>query len=101
MASPMFGGIRDVSGAENDLNTVELARFALDEYNKKSNAGLEFSRVVKVKTQVVSGTMHYLTIEAVDASKKKSLLEAKVWEKPWENFRSLHEINHLGDSTSA
>ena len=60
-----------------------------------------FSRVVKVKTQVVSGTMHHLTIEAVDASKEESLLEAKVWEKPWENFRSLHEINHLGDSTSA
>lgn len=36
MASPMLGGIRDVSGAENDLNTVELARFALDEHNKKS-----------------------------------------------------------------
>ncbi|KAJ3703042.1 hypothetical protein LUZ61_006747 [Rhynchospora tenuis] len=99
MAMP--GGIRDVAGAENDLETVNLARFAIDEHNKKSNAGLQFSRVVKVQTQVVAGTMHHLTIEAVDTSKKKSLLEAKVWEKPWENFRSLHEIKHLGDSTSA
>jgi Aspartic acid proteinase inhibitor len=57
--------------------------------------------VVKVKRQVVAGTMHHLTIEAVNANKKKSVLEAKVWEKPWENFRALHEINHLGDSTSA
>lgn len=64
------------------------------------NAGLEFLRVVKVKCQVVAGTMHQLTIEAADAWKNKKLLEAKVWEKPWENFRSLEEINHLDDSSS-
>lgn len=59
------------------------------------NAGLEFLRVVKVKRQVVAGTMHHLTIEAADAGKNKKLLEAKVWEKTWENFRSLQEIRQL------
>lgn len=37
----MLGGIKDVAGAENDLNTVELARFALDEHNKKSVSFLQ------------------------------------------------------------
>jgi Aspartic acid proteinase inhibitor len=56
-------------------------------------------RVVKVKRQVVAGTIHQLTIEAADAWKNKKLLQAKVWEKPWENFISLGEINHLHDSS--
>lgn len=36
MEAPFAGGITEVTGAENDLHTVELARFALDEHNKKS-----------------------------------------------------------------
>lgn len=36
MAAPMAGGVREVAGVENDVQTVQLARFALDEHNKKS-----------------------------------------------------------------
>ncbi|PKI31466.1 hypothetical protein CRG98_048143, partial [Punica granatum] len=43
------------------------------------NSLLEFARVVKAQEQVVAGTLHHLTIEAVDAGKKK-LYEAKVAE---------------------
>jgi hypothetical protein len=40
--------------------------------------------------------MHHLTIEAVEAGKKK-LYEAKVWVKPWLNFKELHEFKDAGD----
>ena len=36
MEAPLAGGITEVAGVENDLHTVELARFALDEHNKKA-----------------------------------------------------------------
>jgi Aspartic acid proteinase inhibitor len=54
---------------------------------------------VEAKEQVVSGTLHHLTIEAIDAGKKK-VYEAKVWVKPWLNFKELQEFTHKGDSTS-
>nr|CAD1829143.1 unnamed protein product [Ananas comosus var. bracteatus] len=60
---------------------------------------LEFGRVVKAKEQVVAGTLHHLTVEAIDAGKKK-LYEAKVWVKPWLNFKELQEFRHAGDSPS-
>lgn len=55
------------------------------------NALLEFSKVVKAKEQVVAGTMHHLTLEVIDAGKSK-LYEAKVWVKPWLNFKELQEF---------
>lgn len=63
------------------------------------NGMLEFARVVKAKEQVVSGTLHHLTIEAIDAGKKK-IYEVKVWVKPWLNFKELQEFKHAGDSPS-
>lgn len=57
---------------------------------------LELARVVKVQEQVVAGTMHHLTLEVVDAGNKKLYL-AKVWVKPWMNFKELHEFNHIGE----
>jgi Aspartic acid proteinase inhibitor len=60
---------------------------------------LEFLRVVEAKEQVVAGTLHHLTIEAIDAGKKK-VYEAKVWVKPWLNFKELQEFTHMGDATS-
>lgn len=62
------------------------------------NAVLEFSGVVKAKEQTVAGTIHHLTVEAIEAGKKK-LYEAKVWVKPWANFKELQEFTHIGDST--
>ncbi|KAL6853516.1 hypothetical protein ACP4OV_019545 [Aristida adscensionis] len=98
---PIVGGIHDVpAGRENDLSTIELARFAVDEHNKKANALLQFEKIVKVKQQVVAGTMHYFTIEAKDGENKK-LYEAKVWEKPWENFKELQEFKPVEDGDSA
>ncbi|KAK8961322.1 Cysteine proteinase inhibitor 6 [Platanthera guangdongensis] len=88
IAMATLGGVRDVGCNENSVEIDELARFA--------NALLEFVRVVKAKEQVVSGTLHHLTLEAIDAGKKK-LFEAKVWVKSWLNHRELREFTHVGD----
>lgn len=52
--------------------------------------------MVKAREQVVAGTLHHLTLEAIDAGEKK-IYEAKVWVKPWLNFKELQEFKHAGD----
>ncbi|KAM7263139.1 hypothetical protein ACFE04_000822 [Oxalis oulophora] len=94
----LCGGIHESKGgAENDIEIDSLARFAVDEHNKKENNMLQFSKVVKAQTQVVAGTMHHLTVEAVDGDKKKHY-EAKVWVKPWMNFKELQHFQHSQSS---
>ncbi|KAF0923392.1 hypothetical protein E2562_006296 [Oryza meyeriana var. granulata] len=90
---PLAGGVFDApAGSENDLRTIELARFAVAEHNSKANAKVEFERLVKVRQQVVGGFMHYLTMEVKEGGVKK-LYEAQVWERAWENFKQLQEFN--------
>lgn len=55
--------------------------------------------MLKVKEQVVAGKLYHLTLEAIDAGKKK-IYEAKVWVKPWMNFKELQEFKHAGDVPS-
>ncbi|KAK3407683.1 hypothetical protein EUGRSUZ_J00085 [Eucalyptus grandis] len=92
-----LGGVHESCGAENSVEVESLGRFAVDEHNSKEvNGLLEFARVVKAHEQVVAGTLHHLTIEAVDAGKKK-LYEAKIWVRPWMNSKELQEFKHAGD----
>ncbi|XP_004307209.1 PREDICTED: cysteine proteinase inhibitor 12 [Fragaria vesca subsp. vesca] len=92
-----LGGIGDSpAGSENSLETEALGRFAVDDHNQKQNGMLEFVRVVKAKEQVVAGTLHHLVVEAIDGGKKK-LYEAKVWVKPWLNFKQVQEFKHAGE----
>ncbi|XP_037405330.1 cysteine proteinase inhibitor 12-like [Triticum dicoccoides] len=99
MASHVLGGKSENPAAANSLETDGLARFAVDEHNKRENALLEFVRVVEAKEQTVAGTVHHLTLEALEAGRKK-LYEAKVWVKPWLDFKELQEFRHTGDATS-
>ncbi|KAK7316589.1 hypothetical protein RJT34_00167 [Clitoria ternatea] len=92
-----LGAPRDVPGSQNSLEIDALARFALEEHNKKQNALLEFGRVITAKQQVVSGTLYHITLEAKDGGKKK-VYETKVWEKPWLNFKEVQEFNLVGDT---
>lgn len=94
-----LGGLRDSQPSQNALETEPLARFAVDEHNKKQNSLLEFSRVVRAREQVVAGTLHYLTLEAIEAGEKK-IYEAKVWVKPWMDFKELQEFKPAGDDAS-
>ncbi|KAK4758177.1 hypothetical protein SAY87_019478 [Trapa incisa] len=91
------GGASDVYGNENSLKIEALARFAVDEQNKKENSLLQFGKVVNAKQQVVAGTVYYLTIEATDGGVKK-LYEAKVWTKPWMDFKEVQEFKLIGDA---
>ncbi|KAE8038460.1 hypothetical protein FH972_010968 [Carpinus fangiana] len=97
-----LGGVHESQGgaSQNSAEIEGLARFAVEEHNKKENALLEFAKVVKAQEQVVAGTLHHLTIEAIDAGKKK-IYEAKVWVKPWLNSKELQEFKHAGDSPPA
>jgi len=63
------------------------------------NKLLELARVVKVQEQVVAGTLHHLTLEVVEAGEKK-LYQAKIWVKPWLNFKELQEFTHIGEHTT-
>ncbi|KAF7137189.1 hypothetical protein RHSIM_Rhsim07G0073300 [Rhododendron simsii] len=107
-----LGGVHDSHSSNQNTDEVDgLARFAVEQHNSKEvlslslsilrlrNALLEFARVVKAQEQVVAGTLHHLTIEAVDAGKKK-LYEAKVWVKPWMGFKELQEFKHVGETPS-
>ncbi|KAL5538551.1 hypothetical protein UlMin_024036 [Ulmus minor] len=96
MATPL-GGARQATGCENSVEVEDLGRFAVEEHNKKENALLEFARVVKAEEQVVAGTLHRLTLEAIEAGKKK-IYEAKIWSKPWLNFKELQEFKLAGDA---
>ncbi|KDO66412.1 hypothetical protein CISIN_1g034261mg [Citrus sinensis] len=80
------GGVREVEATANNQEIVNLARFAVDEHNKKQ--------------QVVSGTLYDITLEAVEGGQKK-LFEAKVWEKPWMQFKELKEFNTVAQSHSS
>lgn len=60
---------------------------------------LEFVKVVNAKQQVVAGTMYYITLEANDGGVKK-LYEAKVWVKPWQNFKEVQGFKPVGDASA-
>ncbi|XP_058749246.1 cysteine proteinase inhibitor 12-like [Vicia villosa] len=76
----------------NEFAEIEsLARFAVQQHNNKENALLEFVKVLKAKEQVVAGKVYTLTLEAVDAGKRR-IYEAKIWVKPWMNFKQLQEF---------
>lgn len=61
------------------------------------NALLEFKKVTNVKEQVVAGTMYYITLVAADEGKNK-VYEAKVWVKPWMNFKEVQEFKLVDDA---
>ncbi|KAF9665416.1 hypothetical protein SADUNF_Sadunf16G0120300 [Salix dunnii] len=93
------GGIKEVEGSANRLEIDNLARFAVDDYNKKQNSMLEFKRVVNAKKQVVAGTIYYITLEVTEGGQKK-VYEAKVWVKPWLDFKEVQEFKLVADAPS-
>ncbi|KAK4407509.1 Cysteine proteinase inhibitor [Sesamum angolense] len=91
------GGVRQSEGFQNSLEIEDLARFAVDDYNKKQNGLLELKKVTDVKEQVVAGTMYYITLEAAEGAQKK-VYEAKVWVKPWMKFKEVQEFKLVSDA---
>ena len=55
--------------------------------------------MVRAQEQVVAGTMHHVTLEAIEAGEKK-IYKAKVWVKPWLNFKELQEFKPAAGASS-
>ncbi|KAK6787924.1 hypothetical protein RDI58_016449 [Solanum bulbocastanum] len=75
----------------NSPEFQNLVRFAVQDYNKKENAHLEFVEVLNVKEQVDAGMMYYITLVATDVGYIK-IYETKIWVKEWENFKEVQEF---------
>eukprot|EP00249_Psilotum_nudum_P006411 c19733_g1_i1 orf=396-1103(-) len=88
------GGLKAVNSAENSVELDDLGKYAVDQYNSRQNSQLTFVRVLSAQQQVVAGKMYYLIIETQTAGETK-FYKAKVWEKPWENFRSLESFEPI------
>lgn len=78
----------------SDPDVVEIAKFAVSEYNKQSKTALKFEKVVKGETQVVSGT-NYRLIVSVQNGANTEQYETIVWDKPWIHIRKLLSFKHL------
>ncbi|KAG5120806.1 hypothetical protein JHK84_039146 [Glycine max] len=94
-----LGGITDVHGAANSVEINNLARFAVEEQNKRENSVLEFVRVISAKQQVVAGVNYYITLEAKDGLIKNEY-EAKVWVREWLNSKELLEFKPVNVSST-
>ncbi|MED6157106.1 hypothetical protein PIB30_020262 [Stylosanthes scabra] len=87
--SGLVGGWTPIENL-GDPHVLEIAKFAVTEYNKQSGASLNLEKVIKGDTQVVAGTNYRLILSASSGgSSGTSNYEAIVWEKPWQNFKSL------------
>ncbi|XP_024538739.1 cysteine proteinase inhibitor 12 [Selaginella moellendorffii] len=85
----------------NSLEAEEHAKFAVEEHNRQNpEANLCFKRVVSAQTQVVSGTMFHLSIEAHSEQHGTGVYDAKVWTKPWESFKKLEEFKPSKQETA-
>ncbi|TKY72236.1 Cysteine proteinase inhibitor 5 [Spatholobus suberectus] len=82
--------IKDVK----ERHVVEIANYAVSEYDKRSGAKLKLVKVVKGETQVVAGTNYRLVLKAKDGSATMNY-EAVVWEKTWLHFRNLTSFKPL------
>ncbi|KAF3788278.1 Cysteine proteinase inhibitor 5 [Nymphaea thermarum] len=84
------GGFQPIPDVKNNKHVQELGKFAVTGYNKEHHeaAALVFVEVVEGQSQVVAGTNYKLLIKALKAGYVKHY-KALVYEKPWENVKTL------------
>ncbi|CAL5199589.1 unnamed protein product [Lathyrus oleraceus] len=87
LSTPPVGGYTPIEDI-NDPHVIEIANFAVTQYDKQSGAKLKFNKVIKGESQVVAGTNYHLTLSAGEGSVSK-IYEAVVYEKLWLHFRNL------------
>ncbi|KAK8501476.1 hypothetical protein V6N13_096963 [Hibiscus sabdariffa] len=78
----------------NDPHVVEIAEFAVDEYNKKGNTGLKLVTVMRGETQVISGTNYLLILKTTNGTATKTY-QAVVWEDALKNKKLFRFINRV------
>lgn len=87
----VLGGTHRVPLPHHTPELHDVAKFAVDQHNSRQNSHFSLVRLISAQKQVVSGVMYYLTVE-VETGGLKKLYEAKVWEKAWQNFKSLESF---------
>ncbi|KAG8388900.1 hypothetical protein BUALT_Bualt02G0173400 [Buddleja alternifolia] len=88
------GDITPIPDAPCNPKIIDLAHWAVDEYNKENKTSLKFKNVICAAKQEVSGTMYYITLEAVNGC-LIGVYEAKVWVQPCSNSKKLVEFKHI------
>ncbi|KAJ7946383.1 Cysteine proteinase inhibitor [Quillaja saponaria] len=87
------GGWKPIENPK-DPHVVEIAQFAVSEYDNESNATLKFERVIQGETQVVDGINYRLDVAVIDGSETEDY-EAVVYEIPWEGYMNLTSFTPL------
>ncbi|KAG9131740.1 hypothetical protein Leryth_009479 [Lithospermum erythrorhizon] len=77
-----------------DKYVVEIAKFAVEEHNNKTNSQLKFGRVLKGDEQVVSGMNYRLFVEANHEGGLDEYVTV-VYDKPWEKLRTLTSFDKV------
>ncbi|KAJ7946385.1 Cysteine proteinase inhibitor [Quillaja saponaria] len=72
-----------------DPHVVEIAQYAVSEYDRESGATLKFESVNSGETQVVSAGINYRLVVEVKDGSEKSDFQALVYEKPYKNLTSF------------
>ncbi|KAK7257337.1 hypothetical protein RIF29_31233 [Crotalaria pallida] len=86
----LLGGWSPIENV-NDKEVVEIANFAISEYDKRSGATLTLVKVIKGETQVVGGYNYRLVLAANDNKN----YEAVVFDAPWEHVRNLTSFDPI------
>ncbi|WOL17621.1 hypothetical protein Cni_G26414 [Canna indica] len=69
-----------------DPHILEIAKFAVSEYNQRNKTNLTLSQLVAAQKQVVDGTKYRLKLQVKDNSGgSPATCAAVVLEKPWQN----------------
>ncbi|XP_058771917.1 cysteine proteinase inhibitor 5-like [Vicia villosa] len=89
----LVGGYNPITNI-NDPHVIEIAKFAVTQYDKQSGVKLKFKKVIKGESRVVAGINYRLTLSAGEGWVSK-IYEAVVWEKPWLHFRNLTSFKPL------
>ncbi|PNX86985.1 cysteine proteinase inhibitor [Trifolium pratense] len=82
----LLGGYSPIKNL-NDPHVIDIAKFAVTEFNKQIGATLKFDKVIKGESQVVAGTNYRLIITT--SNSVPNTYQAIVYENPGEHVRNL------------
>lgn len=86
---PLLGGWKPIDNP-NAPEVAKIAKFAVDEHNKKQHTSLSFVSVLKGESQTVAGVNYKLEISAKDgAAAAPKNYTAVVYSRVWENYLEL------------
>lgn len=98
-SSVRLGGIERASVSDDRVQ--EVAAYAVEQLNERgeaSNGGLQLSRIVSVRKQLVAGTLYFLNIEATDGdSDEARTFEVAIYE-PFGAHTNTLKLTHYKEA---